>query len=603
MGKLGTLVQRVLNGDVQAYEKIFLNTKDNVFFHTKMLLKSDESAWDAVQDTYVAAFRGLEKLRTPETAEVWLCAIAGNLCFNRIKRQNHTSKDDKWTLTPPELAAEDEAVRDYVAQALDELPDIQRIAILFRYCDDMSLAQIGSVIRGDEAAVKQCLAEAESNLGLVRDSAENGHGITPARLKQALTDIRDDTVLPPAITLSIGLAVAQKCGYTSELRVTVGTDKAAKSRAADTHSARENETAKKRSPRPTARERAAQGAKKGAMILASGLVVIGFVVGGFAVRAVVDARNADDGTPDNMNAFSARHSTDDADTVNTDGVQALSSESAQAYISIISDYTGRFGVSSSNETGEGLAYAALIDFDGDGRQELYLYYIDSSFSADSIAFSVNEAGEPMHCLHEELWRYDGQLHCSFAQEHYVGGDVENGAGAARWIAEANNGTNKLVSWYTYTDENGYIHQTAVNYALTDGVISESERTEGIFVVASEVKHRRDGYLVEEYYGTDNAHYDDIAYFVEGAVTKTDGRTAYTYEQSQAILDIATADVVPLNTEETDTPVVRLKENYDIRTQKTRLFAVEETDTGKHLDWTVSDVNAFLSMLADACMGK
>lgn len=601
MGKLGMLVQKVLNGDVQAYEKIFLNTKDNVFFHAKTLLKSDESAWDAVQDTYVAAFRGLEKLRTPDTAEVWLCAIAGNLCFNRIKRQTNTQKDDKWTLTPPELTAKDEPVRDYVAKALDALPVIQRIAILFRYCDDMSLAQIGSVIRGDEAAVRQCLAEAESNLGLVRDSAEDGRGITPARLKQALTDIRDDTVLPPAITLSIGLAVAQKCGYTSELRVTVGADKGAKSRASDTHGTGENDTAGKKAPRPTARERAAQGAKKGAMILASGLVVVGFVVGGFAVRAVVDARNADDGTPDNLNTFSTGHSNDDADAA--DGVQALSSESAQAYISIISDYTGRFGVSSSNQTGEGLAYAALIDFDGDGRQELYLYYIDSNFSADSIAFSVNEAGEPMRCLHEELWRYDGQLQCCFTQEHYIGGDLEDGTGAARWIAEADNGTTRLVSWYTYTDENGYIHQTAVNYALTDGVISESERTEGMFVVANEVKHRRDGYLVEEYYGTDNAHYDDVAYFVEGAVTNADGRTAYTYEQSQAILDIATADVVPLNTEETDTPVVRLKENYDIRTQKMRLFAVEETDTGKYLDWAVSDVNAFLGMLADACVGN
>lgn len=601
MGKLGMLVQKVLNGDVQAYEKIFLNTKDNVFFHAKTLLKSDESAWDAVQDTYVAAFRGLEKLRTPDTAEVWLCAIAGNLCFNRIKRQTNTQKDGKWTLTPPELTAKDESVRDYVAKALDALPVIQRIAILFRYCDDMSLAQIGSVIRGDEAAVRQCLAEAESNLGLVRDSAEDGRGITPARLKQALTDIRDDTVLPPAITLSIGLAVAQKCGYTSELRVTVGADKGAKSRASDTHGTGENDTTGKKAPRPTARERAAQGAKKGAMILASGLVVVGFVVGGFAVRAVVDARNADDGTPDNLNTFSTGHSNDDADAA--DGVQALSSESAQAYISIISDYTGRFGVSSSNQTGEGLAYAALIDFDGDGRQELYLYYIDSNFSADSIAFSVNEAGEPLRCLHEELWRYDGQLQCCFTQEHYIGGDLEDGTGAARWIAEADNGTTRLVSWYTYTDENGYIHQTAVNYALTDGVISESERTEGMFVVANEVKHRRDGYLVEEYYGTDNAHYDDVAYFVEGAVTNTDGRTAYTYEQSQAILDIATADVVPLNTEETDTPVVRLKENYDIRTQKMRLFAVEETDTGKYLDWAVSDVNAFLGMLADACVGN
>ena len=53
--ELAALVERVLGGDTRAYETIYLETKDNIYFHAKTVLKSDESAWDAVQDTFVAA--------------------------------------------------------------------------------------------------------------------------------------------------------------------------------------------------------------------------------------------------------------------------------------------------------------------------------------------------------------------------------------------------------------------------------------------------------------------------------------------------------------------------------------------------------------------
>lgn len=608
-GKLGALVRRVLAGDAPAYESIFLETKDNIFFHAKMMLKSDESAWDTVQDTYIAAFRGLDKLRTPETVETWLCAIAGNLCFNRIKRQNQPQNDNNCALSPPVLSADDDTVRDYVQQAMDELAIMPRVAVLFRYCDDMSLAQIGSVMRCDETAVKKCLAQAEETLCIVRDSTDDQCGITPTRLKQALHDIRKENAISPAITLSIGLAIAQKCGYASSLRVISAADTQANQRKGGNRasSKSENENDSKRPMRPTARERAARGAKKGVMVLASGLVVVGFVVGGFAVRAIMDARSADAGTPDNLSAFSAGHNSDksaaDAGGNNAQPDQALSAEAAQAYISIISDYTGRYGVCSSTDVGDGLAYATLLDFDGDGQQEMYLYYIDNSFLVDSSSDAVNNTGETLYCLHEELWRFDGQLQCCFSQQHYAGGDMEDGTGTSRWVVQDDNSTSKFVTWYTYTDENGYIHQISVSYTLSGNVLAESERTEGMFVVANAANQRRDGYLIEQYYGTENAHYDDIAYFVEGAVTTPDGRTAYTYEQSQAILDASTADVVPLNTEETDTPAARLKEAYDVRKQGTQLIAVDGSDTGYTMSWAVNDVNGFLSTLADLCMGK
>ncbi len=627
--ELAALVKRVLGGDTRAYETIYLATKDNIYFHAKTVLKSDESAWDAVQDTFVAAFRSLEKLRAPATAETWLCAIAGNLCYARLKRQKPPADAaPSSAAAAPPVDADASTVRRFCADALSRLSDMQRIAVLFRYVDDMSLAQIGSVMRCGESTVKTCLDVAEKSLCIYRDSDGAEYGITPTQLKTALAEMREETVLSPSETLSIGMTVAQKCGYTSALRVTTGAEPergAAEARndrpARDDASGREmparrgekhdtapSERERKRPSRPSPHERAARGARMGTRVLAAGLVVIGVVVGALAVRGIMDARRTKDTTPDNIASF-----TDEEDVAVSENTPAeesaavepepLTSEQAQAYIGVITDYTGRFGVCTASTGAQGLAYAKLIDFDLDGQYELYLYYIDGNFSEENQPYSVGENGEALLCLHEELWDYDGELRRCFAQEHCTGGSAEDGTGAARWLVSGEAGADRLVSWYSYTDENGYIHHCVANYAVTDGELAVSEEVSSMFVVANAANQRRDGYLIEEYYGSDNAHYDDIAYFVEGAVTDADGRRSYNYEQCQAILDIGTADIVPLNDCEETTPVAILKESYDARRTGTQLICPDGFDGSGTLAWEVSDVNAFLSMLADICTGN
>lgn len=622
--ELAALVERVLGGDTCAYEAIYLATKDNIYFHAKTVLKSDESAWDAVQDTFVAAFRSLEKLRTPATAETWLCAIAGNLCYARLKRQKTPADAAPSSVAAAPAADADEmTVRRFCADAFSRLSDMQRIAVLFRYVDGMSLAQIGSVMRCGESTVKTCLDVAEKSLCIYRDSAGAERGVTPTQLRASLMAMQAETVLSPSITLSIGMTVAQKCGYTSALRVTTADEPrqiAPSRRAADPARERNGDerrsgatgadpsrgSERKRPPRPSAYERASRGAKKGTRVLACGLLVTGVVVGALAVRGIMDVRRAGDTVPDNLASFSLEPDTAASgeaaapQSAAAAEIAPLTSECAQAYIGVITDYTGRYGVCQASTGAQGLAYARLIDFDLDGQYEMYLYYIDQSFSEENRQYSVGDNGETLWCLHEELWDYDGGLNRCFAQEHCTGGSVEDGTGAARWLVTDAAGADSLVSWYSYTDENGYIHQCVANYVLADGTLTASEDVSAMFVVANAANQRRDGYLIEEYYGTDSSHFDDIAYFVEGAVTDGDGRRAYNYEQCQAILDIGTADIVPLNDWDDDAPVAILKDSYDARRSGTQLIYPDGIDGSGTLAWEVSDINAFLSMLADAC---
>lgn len=609
---LAELVGRISNGDAQAYEELYLQTKDNVFFHAKTALLSEETAWDIVQSTYTAAFRSLPRLKTPETAETWLCAIAGNLCFSRL----HKQKTGAGRSFEP-LHREDGTICARVENGLAALTDMQRIAVLFRYCDDMSPAQIGTVLRCGESAVGTLLADAERVLGISRDTAPgeaDNAALTPTQFKEGLTQLKDETRLSPSVTLGIAETLAQKCDYKSELRIVPGVPtqggggRANVERRGETEpttAGGESAAVRVSTTAEASGYRARQNARKSAMALASGLVVVGLVVGAFSVRAIMDARSGDTLTPDNLdsifksNAEPVAHSGGDGDTNESVETEPLSVEAAQAYIGIISDYTGRYGVCASTDTGAGLAYAELIDFDCDGHRELYLYYIDTGFSPANEVYRANEAGEAQWCLHEELWSYDGALTLVYEQEHCALAPVDSAEGESRWLCVGADGRPRFFTWYSFTDENGYINQCSRVYELRDGDLGQAAETTGMFVVANAANQRRDGYLIEEYYGTDNAHFDDIAYFVEGAITDADGRHSFNYEECQAILDIGTADVVPINPDSSGTPVGELAEAYAARQQGTQLIAAG----GATLTWATSDVNAFLSMLADICTGK
>lgn len=611
MGNRGhsELVKRVLSGDTQAYEELFLLTKDNIFFHAKMALLNEENAWDIVQNTYTAAFRSLPRLNTPESAEVWFCAIAGNLCFSKLHKQR--SAVERGAV---HSETNDGSARAMVEDGLMRLTDMQRIAVLFRYIDDMSLAQIGTVLRCAESAVGILLADSERVLGVCREnSGETASGekpsITPTELKAALNEIKDDTRLSPSVTVGIAETLAKKCGYTSAVRVMPGTEPITRTELTERDNAemppreKERVDAPRRDVAPPQYTRTTP--RKSGMVLASGLVVVGLVVGAFSVRAVMDMRSGKSQLPDNLDSFlisggeAISKPASDEDNTASVPIEPLSVAAAQAYIGVVSDYTGRFGVCASESGEGGLAHAELIDFDGDGQQEMYLYYIDKSFSPENDIYRVSAAGEEQWCLHEQLWCYDGELKLVYEQEHCALAAVDSVEGSSRWLCVGTDGRTRIFSWYSYTDENGYINHSSMVYALSDGELSTLNETTGIFVVANEVKHRRDGYLVEEYYGTDNSHFDDIAYFVEGAITTADGRTSYNYEQCQAILDIGTADVVPLNSDSSDTPVAKLAEAYSARELGTQVIAANDGT----LTWAVNDVNAFLSMLADICTGN
>ena len=77
--QLENLVEQAKKGDQQAFEALYQQTYRLVYFHAKAITKSDEEALDLVQDTFLAAYRSLSRLKDSRNFRKWISRIAFNL--------------------------------------------------------------------------------------------------------------------------------------------------------------------------------------------------------------------------------------------------------------------------------------------------------------------------------------------------------------------------------------------------------------------------------------------------------------------------------------------------------------------------------------------
>jgi len=131
-------------------------------------LPSREEAEDAVQQTFLNAYRGLQRGTTPRSETAWLFKIAENVC--RERRRAAWRRRRVETVHDPEgiaRAAAPESDHDELAglaDALSELAPNQQRAILLREWQGLSYREIAAELGVTQAAVETLLFRARRTL-------------------------------------------------------------------------------------------------------------------------------------------------------------------------------------------------------------------------------------------------------------------------------------------------------------------------------------------------------------------------------------------------------------------------------------------------------
>jgi RNA polymerase sigma factor (sigma-70 family) len=131
-------------------------------------LRSREEAEDAVQATFLYAFRALERGIVPRHEAVWLTKIAENVCRSRrrslLRRARVESCADVELLADSRPSAERNEELDGLPEALAALPDRQRHALLLREWQGLSYREIAESLAVTESAVETLLFRARRSL-------------------------------------------------------------------------------------------------------------------------------------------------------------------------------------------------------------------------------------------------------------------------------------------------------------------------------------------------------------------------------------------------------------------------------------------------------
>lgn len=182
-----------------------------VFGLCRLILRDPVEAEDAAQQTFLSAYRSLLSGHSPRDPPVWLSAIARNECLGRLRTR---AAEQPLPIAEQEPAGDDvtqiasrhEQI-DELRDALSELTDPQREAIVLREFYGLSYEEVGEASGLTTSAVKSALFRARKALKRrLRGPRELlGVAVLPVALRDSLTQL-----IPGFSTAEVGAGPVAK---------------------------------------------------------------------------------------------------------------------------------------------------------------------------------------------------------------------------------------------------------------------------------------------------------------------------------------------------------------------------------------------------------
>jgi len=175
------LMLRVRQGDTDAFAELVEKYKQPVTNVAARMLRDPTEAEDLAQNVFVQVYKSAERYRVASKFSTWLFTIVRNLCLNEIRRRSRHPADsmdaghpdqedqpwqqyeDKKSAPPPESVLQGE-LESKIEEALADLPENQRLAMVLCRQDELSYEQIAEVLDCSLPATKSLIHRARETL-------------------------------------------------------------------------------------------------------------------------------------------------------------------------------------------------------------------------------------------------------------------------------------------------------------------------------------------------------------------------------------------------------------------------------------------------------
>lgn len=170
------LIEKTLGGEYTFFERLVTKYESRIYSHCYKFLRSQEDAEDALQETFLQAYKALGSFRAEAAFSTWLYKIATNSCLMRIRKKKKIDfvSIDKpiefdgsklkrevvdWSQNPALLAGNDE-IRRALNELIAQLPEDKRVVLTLKDVEGFSNTEISEILDVSVAAVKSRLHRA-----------------------------------------------------------------------------------------------------------------------------------------------------------------------------------------------------------------------------------------------------------------------------------------------------------------------------------------------------------------------------------------------------------------------------------------------------------
>lgn len=170
------LIREIKDGRVELYATLIEKYEKKIYMFVLHMLKPygyDSLTEDLCQETFYKAYKSIHSFRDVEaTFSTWLYTIARNTVLSELRKSKNKELYLEDNYATPKVASErlpeQEILRNerehLVRQAINNLPEKQRTAVVLREYEQLDYKQIAQILDSSISSVKSLLFRGRANI-------------------------------------------------------------------------------------------------------------------------------------------------------------------------------------------------------------------------------------------------------------------------------------------------------------------------------------------------------------------------------------------------------------------------------------------------------
>lgn len=161
-------IQQMKSGEERGFNAVYSATYNRVYFRAKQIMKKEEDAQDLTQIVFVEAYKNIHTLQSAEALYSWLDGIAYNQGMKIFRKRKDVllteeaeglfdTLENNDTDVMPELTAQQKATAEIIRGIIEELPELQRVAVVAYYFDGLKVERIAEMMECSVNTIKSRL--------------------------------------------------------------------------------------------------------------------------------------------------------------------------------------------------------------------------------------------------------------------------------------------------------------------------------------------------------------------------------------------------------------------------------------------------------------